>query len=722
MKKTQTQFYLTVCACGCASALVCALVVAITEYFRGIPMEMTGYTAPLFFGALAGLIIGVLYFRMARLNHRLKANLKQLAAKNEALRESEENLRITLNAIGDAVIDTDVQGSVMRMNPTAEQLTGWEAAQAVGYPLDDVFAVVDEQTREPLESISQRVLEAQNIVEYNQGVLLKGKGQTLRPVTISAAPILNTEKEATGMVVVFQDVTKEWRAQRTAESIDKNYRSLIEGSIEGILIHKDFKPLLVNKSYAEIHGYAVEEILAMESIVSIYAEHERARLIHYHDARKKGEDAPTQFEYQAVHKNGGLIWLDMRVTTIKWKDEPAVQTTVFDITQRKRMQADRDKLETQFQQAQKFEATSTLAGGIAHDFNNLLMGVQGNASLMSMHVDLPPRFNEKLKNIEHYVLRGAELTHQLLTLSRGAALEKRPTDLNAAIRRSAKLFSRTHKEITIHQNLHKDLYKVDADQGQIEQVFLNLFVNALHAMPSGGDVYLESQNTYVNGQSVLPSILEAGPYVRLTVTDTGVGMDKETQAKIFDPFFTTKQKGEGTGLGLTSVYGIIKKHGGVINVYSEKGEGTTFNIYLPASLEQEVAETIPDVDDTIEGGRETILLVDDEDLVITVGEEMLELLGYTVLTARNGEEAVKIYQSNWERINLVILDIIMPQMGGEETFDRLKAINPDVLVLLSSGYAMNGKAERILNKGCCGFIQKPFDIRRLSQKVRATLE
>ncbi len=173
---------------------------------------------------------------------------------------------------------------------------------------------------------------------------------------------------------------------------------------------------------------------------------------------------------------------------------------------------------------------------------------------------------------------------------------------------------------------------------------------------------------------------------------------------------------------MTSVYGIIKKHGGVINVYSEKGEGTTFNIYLPASTEQEAVETIPELDDTIEGGMETILLVDDEDLVITVGEEMLELMGYTVLTARNGGEALEIYKANWGRINLVILDIIMPQMGGEETFAQLKAINPDVLVLLSSGYAMNGKAERILKKGCCGFIQKPFDIRRLAKKVRATLE
>jgi CheY-like chemotaxis protein len=188
--------------------------------------------------------------------------------------------------------------------------------------------------------------------------------------------------------------------------------------------------------------------------------------------------------------------------------------------------------------------------------------------------------------------------------------------------------------------------------------------------------------------------------------------------KIFDPFFTTKSKGEGTGLGLTSVYGIIKKHGGIINVYSEKGEGTTFNIYLPASVKPETDLSEESDHASIEGGSETVLLVDDEDIVITVGGEMLEILGYTVLIARNGQEALDIYKAEQDRIDLVILDIIMPHKGGEETFEQLKALNPDVAVLLSSGYAINGRAERILNKGCRGFIQKPFDIRRLSHKIR----
>ena len=722
MKKNKSHSYLIVGASVVGGTLSLTLLTSIQKNYLGVPLELKGFIVPVFFGALAGLIAGLLYLRLTRLNRRLAASLNQLAEKNSALQESKENFATTLNSISDAVIATDAEGCVMCMNPIAEKMTGWKLADALGCPLDKVFVIIDELTQSSLESPYQRVLRKKDGVEQAEDMLLIARDDTTYSIIDSAAPILNKDGIITGIVVVFQDVTEKRQAQKAANSIDKNFRDLIEGSIEGILIHKDFKPLLVNKTYADIHGYSVDEILAMESILPIFAAHERSRLSDYYEARKRGKDAPSQYEYQSVHKDGQMIWLDVRAMSIEWQGEPAVQTTVFDITKRKRIEKDKAKLENQFHQAQKFEAISTLAGGIAHDFNNLLMGIQGNASLMLMYTDTAPAFMEKLKNIEHYVQRGTELTQQLLTLARGDVLEVRPTNLNILINRSAKLFARTHKEITIHQNMQDNLHKVDADQGQMEQVFLNLFVNAFHAMPSGGDLYLETKNVYINKESVVPRILPAGHYVRLMVTDTGTGMNQGTLEKIFDPFFTTKSKGKGTGLGLTSVYGIIKKHGGVINVYSEKGEGTTFNIYLPASGKLETVRTEEANDDPIEGGNETILLVDDEDIVIKVGGEMLELLGYTVLIARNGQEALDIYKADQDRIDLVILDIIMPQMGGEETVEQLKAINPNAVVLLSSGYALNGKAERILNKGCRGFIQKPFDIRRLSQKIRAMLK
>jgi len=722
MKKNQSHSYLIIGAAVVGSALLITLLATVQKIFFGFPLELKGFIAPLFFGAIAGLIAGLLYSRMARLNNQLASRMKLLSTKNVALRESEENLKIILNSMGDAVIATDAQGCVMRMNPMAEKLTGWKIADALGRPLDNVFVIMDELTQSHLESPYQRVLREKDVVEQAGSVLLIAKDDTTNSITDSAAPIFNTDGVITGIVLVFQDVTEKRQAQKAANFSDEHFRNLIEGSIEGILIHRDFKPILVNQAYADIHGYSVAEIMALESILVTIASHDRSRLKEYGEARKRGESAPVQYEYQGLRKNGEIIWLDMRIMLIEWKGAPAIQVTVFDISKRKHAEKEKTKLETQFQQAQKFEAISTLAGGIAHDFNNLLMGIQGNASLMLMYTDNPPAFIEKLKNIEHYVQRGTELTQQLLTLARGTGLEVKTIDLNALISKSAKLFSRTHKEITIHQDLRHDLHKADADHGQIEQVFLNLFVNALHAMPSGGDLYLETNNFYINKETVIPQILPAGHYVRLAVTDTGTGMDQRTLAKIFDPFFTTKSKEDGTGLGLTSVYGIIKKHGGVINVYSEKGEGTTFNIYLPASGKQET-DPVEEADNTpIEGGNETILLVDDEDIVITVGGEMLELLGYTVLSARNGQEALDIYKSDKDRIDLVILDVIMPQMGGEEAFEQIIALNPNAAVLLSSGYAMNGKAERIISKGCRGFIQKPFDIRRLSQKVRSILK
>jgi CheY-like chemotaxis protein len=282
------------------------------------------------------------------------------------------------------------------------------------------------------------------------------------------------------------------------------------------------------------------------------------------------------------------------------------------------------------------------------------------------------------------------------------------------------MFGRAKKEIRIFKNPEKNIWTVEVDRGQLEQVFLNLFVNAWQAMPAGGDLYLQTQNVVVDKNHIGNAYLEPGRYVKVSVTDQGAGMDEATRQRIFEPFFTTKEMGRGTGLGLASAYGIIKNHGGVINVYSERGQGTTFNLYLPVSdkevaLEKSVAREILK-------GSETILLIDDQEPVIQVGESMLKALGYKVLSAGNGEAAVALYEKKGKKIDLVILDMIMPGMGGSEVFDALKAINPAVKVILSSGYSLNGQATNILSRGCNGFIQKPFSLVDLSRKIRETLD
>ena len=360
-----------------------------------------------------------------------------------------------------------------------------------------------------------------------------------------------------------------------------------------------------------------------------------------------------------------------------------------------------------------------MAGGIAHDFNNLLMGIQAYASLSLLDLDPSHPHYERLKRIEEQVQSGADLTKQLLGFARGGRYEVKPADMNDIIKKTSSMFGRTKKEISIHRKYEKDLWPVEVDRGQMEQVFMNLYVNAWHAMPGGGEIYLKTEDVLLDEEQAVTYAIKPGKYVKITVTDTGTGMDEKTKDRIFDPFFTTKGMGRGTGLGLATVYGIIKGHKGMINVDSEPGHGTTFNIYLPASEREVVGEKT--VTGTIARGTETILLVDDEKMVLEVSREILEFLGYRVYAAGSGQEAIAVYMEKRNEIDLVILDMIMPGISGGETFDRLREIDPAIRVLLASGYSIEGQAQEILDRGCNGFLQKPFHLEMLSRKVREVL-
>ena len=378
------------------------------------------------------------------------------------------------------------------------------------------------------------------------------------------------------------------------------------------------------------------------------------------------------------------------------------------------------QLQRQLRQAQKMEAIGTLAGGIAHDFNNLLMGIQGNISLSISDIDSASPILENLKKVEQYVLDGVELTKQLLGFARGGKYEVRLTDVNHLLNEQSLLFSRANKHISFEMTYAPNLWSVEADQGQLEQVILNLFMNALQAMPQEGTLAVQTINWTIDTEQFKPYRVKVGRYVKITVTDTGVGMDEGTQRRIFDPFFTTREKGRGTGLGLASVYGIVKNHEGFIEVTSRQGRGTRFEVYFPAT--KKVAVPQNKLDDKLSPGIGTALLVDDEEMIIDVGQKMLTKLGYEVITARNGTEAVEIYQTKQDKIDFILLDMVMPKIGGGEVFDRLRAINPVAKVILCSGYSIDGQATDILNRGCNAFIQKPFDLKTLSQHIRAVLD
>jgi len=401
--------------------------------------------------------------------------------------------------------------------------------------------------------------------------------------------------------------------------------------------------------------------------------------------------------------------------------------TIPEFFQRKRLENalrkahdELERLQALLQQAQKMEAVGNLASGVAHDFNNLLMGIQGNSSLMLMDIDPTHQFYERLKSIEQQAISGSKLTAQFLGYARRGRYEVKPINLNKLVEETSDTFGRTKKEITIHREFTEDLFAIEADQGKIEQVLLNLYVNAADAMPGGGHLILKTMNITHEDMRGMQYDPKPGNYILLAVSDTGIGMEKKTIKRIFDLFFTTKEMGKGTGLGLASAYGIIKSHGGYIDVESEKGHGSTFKIYLPASgkiIEKAVSRA-----DKIVKGYGTILLVDDEEMILNVGQDILEALGYEALTAKSGKEAIEQYKKKKDKISLIILDMIMPEMGGGETYDILKGINKDIKVILSSGYSIEGQATEILNRGCNGFIQKPFSIKDLSQSIRRALD
>lgn len=404
------------------------------------------------------------------------------------------------------------------------------------------------------------------------------------------------------------------------------------------------------------------------------------------------------------------IALDNAFLLSKVKDE---------LRQRKQVEGERRSLERKLLHAQKMEAIGTLAAGIAHDFNNLLMGIQGNASLLLSEMSESYPHRDRVAGIEEYIRRGADLTKQLLGFARGGKYEPKPLDLNVAIEKSSALFIRAKREIALHSKYAEDLWAVEVDQGQIEQVLMNLYINAWQSMPSGGTMRVSTENVTMDEAMARSFNLPPGDYVGFTVADTGVGMDRETQERIFEPFFTTKKMGHGTGLGLASVYGIVKNHGGSIDVQSRKGEGTAFTVYLPASKLE--ASPTEDPQPRALQGSGTILLIDDEEMILHVGKQMLEKIGYRVMTASNGKEAVELFRSSSDRVDLVLLDMVMPEMNGAEVFERLRKINPEIKVLLCSGYSLDGKAGELLKEGCCGFIQKPYTMNKLSQKLRSAM-
>jgi len=550
--------------------------------------------------------------------------------------------------------------------------------------------------------------------------VIPGMHQARQPDGIEMTPIL---RGLVGLVllfdiyIVFQQL-QIYRMRRRLVEREEVFRLITENAADMIaVVDGEGRRVYNSPAYQKILGYTLQELQSTSTLAQIHPDDRQ--LVQEAAAQAGAEGIGRQIEYRMRHKNGTWRILESTASAIR-SDSGRVEHLVIvnrDIT-------DRRRLEDQFRQAQKMDAIGRLSGGIAHDFNNILGVIIGYAEILQENMDSTHPDRSCVDEIQRAGQRAASLTRQLLAFSRQQVLEPKVLDLNAVISDMEKMLRRLiGEDIELSTDLNQELGHVRADQGQLEQVILNVAVNARDAMPDGGKFSITTQDLVMaEAETKRYSYpFRPGRYVLLTVSDNGMGMDLGTQARIFEPFFTTKEKGKGTGLGLATVYGIVKQSEGYIEVHSEVGVGTTFKIYLPiveALIEPD--STQPALISSLQG-NETILLAEDDDILRILARNMLVRFGYTVLEASNGAEACELARKRTGRIDLLLTDVVMPGMNGRELGERLAQERPDLTIVYMSGYTGQGVGQGVLPSGC-HFLAKPFHRESLARKLREALE
>lgn len=512
-------------------------------------------------------------------------------------------------------------------------------------------------------------------------------------------------------------LSKELEMSKSLRQSEERFRAAFRTSPDSIAISglSDGRYIDINDGFTTMLGYDRDAVIGRTIVdLKIWDDPEDRQTL-VQELKAKG--VVNNMEVRLMAKGGIVKTGLMSASLFDYHGAPHVLSVIRDVTALK-------ATERQLQQARKMEAIGILAGGIAHDFNNILQVINGYTQLLTLEKSETDPDHAKLGAIEKAVEHAAQLVRQLLTFSRKAKSRTVALDLNKEIISVRKILERTlPKMIDINLHLGRELAPVTADPVQIEQVLLNLGTNAADAMPDGGTLVIETESvTFTDDYLDTHVGTRAGEYVLLSISDTGQGMDKDVVEHIFEPFFSTKEFGKGTGLGLASVYGIVKSYGGYISCYSEVGQGTTFKLYLPAAERQAVPEEKNAEGDLPRGGTETILLVDDEESIRTFASAVLRRFGYRVLTGASGEEALEVIGRTEEKIALIILDLGMPGMGGHKCLQEIRKIDPPAKVLIASGYSMNGQVKKSLDAGAAGYIGKPYRINVLLRKVREILD
>ena len=663
------------------------------------------------------------FLELAQHRHDLEG---LVAERTRALRASEERYRTLFETMSQGVVYEDADGQIIEANPAALQLLGLSRAALVGTRLDalDWRASRDDGAALSREDFPSVVARSTGRAVDNHVVGLRRPADGV-DVWVRASAFPQTrpgESRPYQVYLTLSDVTARRRAERRLEDSDRALRAVFDGTPDGVLAvdAETFEVQMANDGMLRMLGApglaaraSVYDLLPREYVVLLFA-------------RCAGNEALPQqlLDVQVSVPAGEPIVLDASLTWVELRGRRCLLGMFRDMTDRRRAEVERQRLQTELFQTQKMESIGVLAGGIAHDFNNLLSVIQGYVDLALMQLDDDDPIRVDLEVAHKAAERSAALTRQLLAFGRKQLMQRAPLDLNEVAREVERLLRRIiGEDVELVLRLADDLRPVLADAGQIEQVIMNLAVNARDAMPGGGRIELVTVNAEADPEGARALGLQPNAYVRLAVRDTGSGIDAETLPLIFDPFFTTKAEGKGTGLGLSSVYGIVKQSEGHLRVLSEVGKGSTFELYLPRiEGARHVAQPAAAASHGLREGSETILVVEDDDAVRNLAARALVAVGYEVLTASDGVEALRVYEALPRPVHLVVSDVVMPRMGGEELAARLRAMRPDTKLLFMTGYPGTAFRTEAAYDPHRTFIAKPFRVEELARTVRRLLD
>ena len=631
-----------------------------------------------------------------------------------SLRESEEKYRNILESMEEGYFEVDLAGNFTFFNDAVCIMSGYPRDELKGMNNRGYTSPETARTMFQVFNGIYRTGRPATMMDYE----MIRKDGTKRTLELSASLRRDAAGEPVGFRGLIRDVTERKRSEEALRESEEKYRTVLEANPDPVVVcDKECRVVYFNPAFTRVFGWTLEERLGKE--MDDFVPEENQAEMNAMMARLLAGESLSGIESRRYSKSGQVLPVSVSGTVYRDRDGNPVGSIINlrDISEQR-------KLQSQLQHAQKMEAVGTLAGGIAHDFNNLLQAVQGYAELLLRGKAADNPESAGLQKIINAAKRGGELTRQLLTFSRKVESKKRPVDLNCEFQEVRRLLERTlPRMIGIELRLAHDLNTVNADPVQLGQVLMNLAVNSKDAMPQGGRLLIETDNVTLDAEFCKTHLgAKPGRYIMLGVSDTGHGMDGKTIAHIFEPFYTTKGPGQGTGLGLAMVYGIVKDHDGYITCHSAPAVGTSFKVYLPVIDEPPTIKVETPTVPQVARGTETILVVDDEDAIREVSTTLLGAYGYTVLTAADGEAALEVYRKEWGRIDLVVLDLIMPGMGGLKCLREILKINPKTLVLVASGYAAGGPWREAAEAGAKGYIAKPYDIEKMAATIRLVLD